>query len=63
MRMVHNEKARWADISRSLDGKRTEHMVKNRYYSLIKKWKKELRSRSDRQVEKKLIEMLSEADE
>jgi len=38
-------------------------MVKNRYYSLIKKWKKELRSRSDRQVEKKLIEMLSEADE
>jgi len=50
MRMVHNEKARWADISRSLDGKRTEHMVKNRYYSLIKKWIRNNGKKSNREI-------------
>lgn len=30
---------RWSRIVELLDGTRTEHMIKNRYNSLISKWK------------------------
>lgn len=53
--MIHFKKARWIDISKSLDGKRTEHMVKNRYNSLIKKWQRSNGKKNNRFVEKKII--------
>ena len=31
--------AKWSLISRELEGKRTEHMIKNRYNSLVKRYK------------------------
>ena len=40
MNMMQNNGTKWADVAKALNGSRTEHMVKNRYHSLINKWKK-----------------------
>jgi hypothetical protein len=43
---------KWAKISKAMQGRRTEHMVKNRYNSLAKKYQ----SRFQRCSTKKMIE-------
>lgn len=41
---------KWAVISRELGGVRTEHMVKNRYKSLISKWKKKFKKTGEKKI-------------
>ena len=41
---------KWADISRDLGGVRTEHMIKNRYKSIINKWKKKYHKASPKKI-------------
>jgi hypothetical protein len=45
---------KWSKISRALNGVRTEHMVKNRFNSIIKKFQ----SRYQRCSTKKIIELV-----
>lgn len=33
--MVYNKGKKWSDIAKKLDKSRTEHMIKNRYKSLL----------------------------
>ena len=46
---------KWAKISKALEGVRTEHMVKNRFNSISKKYQ----SRFQRCSQKKMIELIS----
>ena len=39
---VLEEGGRWSTISKMLNGTRTEHMVKNRYNSIVKKYQSQL---------------------
>lgn len=39
MTLYKNYKKSWAKIAKKFNGKRTAHMVKNRYYALIKRKK------------------------
>jgi hypothetical protein len=45
---------RWASISKAMDGMRTEHMVKNRYNSLYRKYS----VRYQRYATKKLLDII-----
>ena len=41
---------KWIEIYRELGGVRTEHMIKNRYKSLMKKWKKKYEKTSPKKI-------------
>jgi len=56
--MMQSDGTKWADIVKVLKGSRTEHMVKNRYHSLINKWKKTKSKWSNHQIEKRIIELI-----
>jgi len=53
-RLVLRDGTKWAQISKAMDGVRTEHMVKNRFNSLIKKYS----ARYQRYSLKKLAEII-----
>jgi hypothetical protein len=46
MRLVEDHGFRWSYISRKFHGRRTEHMVKNRYNSFIKNWRTKQQQKS-----------------
>jgi hypothetical protein len=45
-------------ISRELGGARTEHMVKNRYKSLISKWKKKFKKSNPQKLLSYILKQL-----
>ena len=47
---------KWSAISKMFSGRRTQHMIKNRYNSLLKKWKKNNWRLSEDQLVKKMIQ-------
>ena len=52
---------KWAGISKAFGMKRTEHMVKNRFNSMIKVWKnKTLKSIPAEEISKKVLTLLEE---
>lgn len=54
---VRREGKKWAFIAKNLQDRRTEHMVKNRYKSLVTRFKKELKNKRFRS-EKDLLNAL-----
>jgi hypothetical protein len=53
-RMAGQLGTKWARISKALEGRRTEHMVKNRFNAISKKYQ----SRFQRCSTKKIIELI-----
>lgn len=47
---------KWSAISKMFSGRRTQHMIKNRYNSLLKKWKKNNWRLSEDQLVKKMLQ-------
>jgi len=58
MTMVQKREFKWTDIVKELQGSRSDHMVKNRYNSLINKWKKKNYKLSNQQIEKKVLDIV-----
>ena len=58
MNLVKAEGTKWSEIAKEFDGRRTQHMVKNRYNSLMNKWMKSTRNWSNKFLEKKIGELL-----
>lgn len=56
MEQVEKYGKQWSKIAKKFQEKRTDHMVKNHYLSLIQKWKKEKKSKlSPRQIHIQLL--------
>lgn len=57
--LAQQENKSWSKISKKLNQRRTDHMVKNRYKALIKLSKRYNIRMNDRQAENKMIKMLA----
>lgn len=60
MSKVQEDGQKWCEISKFFQGERTEHMVKNRYHSLLQKQQKDGRRLSPKLAEEKLMKELEE---
>ena len=62
MKKVKSDGLKWSDIAKYFKGCRTEHMVKNRYNSLINNYRKSnknnINSQSNRKIEDSIIKEL-----
>lgn len=55
IKQVEEVGKKWSNIAKKFKGRRTEHMVKNRYNSLIKKWRGKGQPLRDSQIHRKMI--------
>lgn len=53
--MIVREGKKWASISKMFDGSRTEHMVKNRYKSIIHKNQSKTKKISEKKLSENIL--------
>ena len=58
MTLIQEIGNKWSEISKKMKQNRTEHMIKNRYHSLIKKYQNNKEKASNKAIEKKIIRIL-----
>ena len=63
MRTVEEQGKKWSSITKIFKGSRTEHMVKNRYNSLMRKWKVTYWKKTDAHIHQKIIQKLLKVKE